>query len=131
MLDDGLAVLGGLLSGSPVDHQGPHYTAHDVRFLPAPRVPIWLAGRFPNAVPLRRATRHDGFFVIGLDGPADLHTVAAQVPADGFDLVVDLRTDQDPTPWLDRGASWVLTRIGPYDLDPAEVYRVVDAGPRP
>ena len=37
--------------------------------------------------------------------------------------------NEDPTPWLDRGASWVLTRIGPYDLDLDAVRRVVDAGP--
>ena len=133
MLDEGLEVLTGLLSGDVVEHDGPHYAAHGVRHLPAPPVPIWLAGRFPNAVPLRRAARHDGFFVIGLGGPDDLATVVrdvdAQSPRPGFDLVVDLRTDQDPEPWLDRGASWVLTRIGPFDLDLAEVERLVDAGP--
>ncbi|HEU5038141.1 MAG TPA: LLM class flavin-dependent oxidoreductase [Nocardioides sp.] len=129
MLDDGLAVLTGLLSGAPVSHDGPHYTARDARFLPAPRVPIWLAGRFPNAAPLRRATSYDGFFVIGLGGPDDVTTVAEQVPAAPYDLVIDLTTDQDPAPWLDRGATWVLTRIGPFDLDLTEVERIVDAGP--
>ena len=44
-------------------------------------------------------------------------------------MVVDLRPEQDPAPWLDRGASWVLTRIGPFDLDLAEVRRIVEAGP--
>jgi alkanesulfonate monooxygenase SsuD/methylene tetrahydromethanopterin reductase-like flavin-dependent oxidoreductase (luciferase family) len=129
MLDDGLAVLTGLLSGTPVSHEGPYYSARGVRYRPAPRVPIWLGGRFPNAAPMRRASSYDGYFVIGVDSPADVATVAAAVPSDGFDLVIDLRTDQDHTPWLDSGASWVLTRIGPYDLDLAEVERVVDAGP--
>src|SRR3954451_13891603 len=32
MLDDGLAVLTGLLSGERVSHEGPHYAARDVRF---------------------------------------------------------------------------------------------------
>lgn len=130
MLDDGLAVLTGLLSGEPVSHEGPHYSARDVRFLPAPPVPIWLAGRFPNAAPLRRATAYDGFFVIGLGSPDDVAAVASQVPGAPYDLVIDLRADQDHEPWLDRGASWVLTRIGPYDLDLAAVGRIVDAGPR-
>ncbi|GAA1147734.1 hypothetical protein GCM10009606_28160 [Nocardioides aquiterrae] len=129
MLDEGLEVLTGLLSGEPVAHDGPHYAARDVRFLPAPRVPIWLAGRFPNAAPLRRATAYDGFFVIGLGSPDDVATVAAQVPAAPYDLVIDLRADQDHSPWLDTGATWLLTRIGPYDLDLAEVQRIVDAGP--
>ena len=54
---------------------------------------------------------------------------AAAGPAPSFDVVVDLQPEQDPAPWLDRGASWVLTRIGPYDLDLAEVRRRVSAGP--
>jgi alkanesulfonate monooxygenase SsuD/methylene tetrahydromethanopterin reductase-like flavin-dependent oxidoreductase (luciferase family) len=133
MLDEGLEVLTALLSGEPVDHDGPHHTARGVRFRPAPAVPIWLAGRFGNRAPLRRAARHDGFFVIGLDHPGDLDAVtaglAAHQPANGFEVVVDLRPEQDVAPWLDRGASWVLTRIGPFDLDLAEVRRVVEAGP--
>ena len=134
MLDEGLEVLRALLSGGPVDHAGTHYAARDVRFRPAPAVPIWLAGRFGNKAPVRRAARHDGFFVIGLDGPDDLDRVTTDVaehdPRPGFELVVDLRPDQDPDEWLDRGASWVLTRIGPFDLDLAAVRRIVEDGPR-
>ena len=133
MLDEGLAVLTGLLAGEPVDHEGAHYTARGAAFRPAAEVPIWLAGRYGNAAPLRRAARHDGFFVIGLEGPDDLDRVeeqlAAHEPADGFDLVVDLQPEQDPAPWLDRGASWVLTRVGPYDLDLDDVRRLIEAGP--
>ena len=133
MLDEGLEVLTGLLSGEPVDHEGEHYIAQVDGFRPAPGVPLWLAGRHGNRAPLRRAARHEGFFVIGLDGLEDLDGVvrdlAVHEPADGFDLVVDLTPDQDPGPWLDRGASWVLTRIGPFDIDLDEVRRIVDAGP--
>ncbi|RYC12680.1 LLM class flavin-dependent oxidoreductase [Nocardioides zhouii] len=118
LLDEGLDALASYLGGG---------------FRPAPRVPIWLAGRFPNRAPMRRAARHDGFFVIGLDGPDDLDAVvgslAAYGPQSGFEVVVDLESDQDVAPWLDRGASWVLTRIGPYDLDLDEVRRIVAAGP--
>ncbi len=82
---------------------------------------------------MRRAARHDGFFVIDLDRPDDLDEVTAGLaehdPAPGFEVVVDLRLEQDPAEWLDRGASWVLTRIGPFDLDVAEVRRIVEAGP--
>jgi alkanesulfonate monooxygenase SsuD/methylene tetrahydromethanopterin reductase-like flavin-dependent oxidoreductase (luciferase family) len=133
MLDEGLDVLTALLSGEPVDHDGAHYAACEVHFRPAPDVPIWLAGRYGNRAPLRRAARHDGFFVIGLDPPEDLDKVTAdlaeQSPAPGFEVVVDLRPGQDPARWLDRGATWVLTRIGPFDLDLAEVRRIVEAGP--
>jgi alkanesulfonate monooxygenase SsuD/methylene tetrahydromethanopterin reductase-like flavin-dependent oxidoreductase (luciferase family) len=133
MLDEGLEVLTALLSGGPVDHDGAHYAVRDASFKPAATVPIWLAGRFGNQAPLRRAARHAGFFVIGLNGPDDLDQVTADLaehsPAPSFEVVVDLRPQQDPAPWLDRGASWVLTRIGPFDLDLAEVTRIVEAGP--
>lgn len=133
MLDDGLEVLTSLLSGSHVDHVGAHYVARDARFRPAPAVPIWLAGRFGNRAPMLRAARYDGFFVIGLKTPDDLDEVTAGLakydPAPGFDVVLDLRSEQDPAPWVDRGASWVLTRIGPFDLDLADVQRIVEAGP--
>jgi alkanesulfonate monooxygenase SsuD/methylene tetrahydromethanopterin reductase-like flavin-dependent oxidoreductase (luciferase family) len=134
MLDEGLAVLTGLLAGEPVDHQGEFYAARGgVRFRPAPPVPLWLAGRHGNRAPLRRAAAYDGFFVIGLDGPGDVAGVsadlAAHAPRDGFDLVVDLLPEQDPAPWLDTGATWVLTRIGPYDIDLDEATRIAAAGP--
>ena len=133
MLDEGLEVLAALLSGSPVDQEGAHYTARGVRFEPAPRVPIWLAGRFGNPAPLRRSARHDGFFVIGLDRAEDLDEVTTRLadldPVLGFEVVVDLRPDQDPAAWLDRGATWVLTRIGPFGLDLSEVRRIAEAGP--
>jgi alkanesulfonate monooxygenase SsuD/methylene tetrahydromethanopterin reductase-like flavin-dependent oxidoreductase (luciferase family) len=119
LLDEGLDALTSFLAGG---------------FRPAPTVPIWLAGRFPNRAPMRRAARHDGFFVIGLAGPDDLDAVveglATHDPRPGFDVVVDLQPGQDVTPWLDRGASWLLTRIGPYDLDLDDVRRIVAAGPR-
>lgn len=134
MLDEGLEVLTGLLSGGPVDHDGSHYTAREARFHPAPAVPIWLAARFGNRAPLRRAARHDGLFVIGLHGPDDLDRVLGDVeehrPRPGFDLVIDLQPEQDPAPWADRGASWVLTRVGPFDIDLAAVERLVGEGPR-
>jgi len=133
MLDEGLEVLTALMNGTPVDYEGAHYAARDVLFRPAPAVPVWLAGRFGNRAPLRRAVKHDGFFVIGLDGPDDLDEVTAALAEHdlppGFELVVDLEPDQDPAKWLDRGASWVLTRIGPFDLDLAKVRRIVASGP--
>ena len=133
MLDEGLEVLTALLSGEPVDHDGAHYSAREVRFRPAPAVPIWLAGRFGNRASLRRAAGYDGFFVIDLGRPEDLDEVTAGLaeysPAPGFEVVVDLQPEQDPAPWLARGASWVLTRVGPFDLDLAEVERIIEAGP--
>src|SRR5918996_1654776 len=73
MLDEGLDVLTGLLSGESVDHHGDAYRVDDVRFLPAPLrpggMPIWLAGRWPNRRPVERALRYDGLFLIDSRDP--------------------------------------------------------------
>src|SRR4051794_22372821 len=85
MLDESLELLTALLSGEPVDHRGGHYTAADVQFLPAPvqgRLPIWVAARWPNRAPLRRAARYDGVFVIDLE-PQQLPDVVAALVAEG------------------------------------------------
>jgi alkanesulfonate monooxygenase SsuD/methylene tetrahydromethanopterin reductase-like flavin-dependent oxidoreductase (luciferase family) len=68
MLDEGLAVLDGLWSGEPFSFEGKHYTIKDVQFLPRPvqkpRIPVWVAGMWPNKKPFRRAARWDGVFPI-------------------------------------------------------------------
>lgn len=64
MLDEGLEVVAGLLSGGPFSFSGKHYTVDRVVFQPAtvqkPRVPIWIGGGYPHPGPTRRALRWDG-----------------------------------------------------------------------
>ena len=142
ILDERLEVLRGLLSGEEVDHDGPHGTAQRVTFLPTAvrpgGIPIWIGGRWPNRAPLRRAARHDGVFVIAVEAPGDL-AAARQAVAGfrerqggamaGFEVVVRLAPGADVVPWADAGATWALTQLGPYGLEPAEVWAVVRAGP--
>jgi alkanesulfonate monooxygenase SsuD/methylene tetrahydromethanopterin reductase-like flavin-dependent oxidoreductase (luciferase family) len=63
MLDEGLTILDGLLSGGPVTHRGQHYSVEGVSLAPRPlqrpRIPIWIGGEGPPA--LRRAARWDGW----------------------------------------------------------------------
>jgi alkanesulfonate monooxygenase SsuD/methylene tetrahydromethanopterin reductase-like flavin-dependent oxidoreductase (luciferase family) len=63
-LDEGLHAPDLLWSGEPVTHQGNQVTIDDVVFLPTPvqrpRVPVWVAGFWPNKAPMRRAARWDG-----------------------------------------------------------------------
>jgi alkanesulfonate monooxygenase SsuD/methylene tetrahydromethanopterin reductase-like flavin-dependent oxidoreductase (luciferase family) len=63
-LDEGLDILIGLWSGEPFAYEGTQYHLETVRFLPRPvqepRIPIWVAGWWPNKAPLRRAARWDG-----------------------------------------------------------------------
>jgi len=66
MLDEGLDVLTGLWRGERFSYDGQYYHIQDTRFLPPPvqqpRIPIWVAGKWPNRAPMRRAVRWDGAF---------------------------------------------------------------------
>jgi alkanesulfonate monooxygenase SsuD/methylene tetrahydromethanopterin reductase-like flavin-dependent oxidoreductase (luciferase family) len=136
LLDEGLDLLRGLLTGEPVDRPG---LARTVQFLPTPArpggIPIWVGGRYPNLAPLRRAARHNGAFVISIPAPEDLATVRA-VLADARpsgmtppEVIIEVAAGEDPMPWVAAGATWVLTRIGPYEIDLEKVRRAVRDGP--
>lgn len=66
MLDEALAVLDGLWSAQPFTFHGAHYTVEGAEFLPGPlqqpRIPVWVAGYWPNKAPFRRAARWDGLY---------------------------------------------------------------------
>lgn len=82
MLDEGLSILTGAWNGQPFQFRGVHYRVgcdtdeapdHAIAFLPqpiqSPRIPIWVAGYWPNLRPFRRAVNWDGVFPIGRDAP--------------------------------------------------------------
>jgi alkanesulfonate monooxygenase SsuD/methylene tetrahydromethanopterin reductase-like flavin-dependent oxidoreductase (luciferase family) len=99
-----------------------------------PRIPVWVAGRWPNRRPLRRAARWDGFFPIDLEHPDDLATFAAEIRdlrtgrPEPFDLVAEITPGGDPEPWEAAGATWVLTSIdSPPRLE--EVRATIEGGP--
>src|SRR4051794_226617 len=70
MLDEGLAILRAAWTGEQVDHRGEHYVVNGLTFLPTPGQPagppVWVAARYGNPKPLRRAAHHDGVFPIDL-----------------------------------------------------------------
>ncbi len=124
MLDQGLSRLASLWAGEfeppPVQQ---------------PRIPVWVAGRWPKRRPLARALHWDGFFPIELPGPDALAELAGEVAArrsadaGPFDLVVEIDPGEDIAPWARAGATWVLTGFGRRpQVD--EVSRVIEAGPR-
>jgi alkanesulfonate monooxygenase SsuD/methylene tetrahydromethanopterin reductase-like flavin-dependent oxidoreductase (luciferase family) len=99
-----------------------------------PRIPVWVAARWPNRRPLRRAARWDGLFPIDLPGPEALATLAGELDAlrrgaDPFDLVVEVPAGADIAPWEAAGATWVLTAFG-WQPAAAEVRDAIRAGPR-
>jgi alkanesulfonate monooxygenase SsuD/methylene tetrahydromethanopterin reductase-like flavin-dependent oxidoreductase (luciferase family) len=105
------------------------------RPLQRPRIPVWVAAVWPHRRPVRRALRWDGLFPIELPGPAALAELAAEIERDrhgglsGFELVVEVSPGDDPGPWYQAGATWVLTQFG---MQPrvAEVREAIAAGPR-
>jgi alkanesulfonate monooxygenase SsuD/methylene tetrahydromethanopterin reductase-like flavin-dependent oxidoreductase (luciferase family) len=78
---------------------------------PEARVPIWVAGRYPNRRPVRRAARYDGLFPIDLPGPEALAELVAELP-EGHDVVVTNPPGTDEEPWERAGATWHLTGFG-------------------
>lgn len=135
MLDEGLAVLTGLLAGEAVEHHGAHYTVDAPPFLPTPArpggMPIWLAARWPHRRPVARALRHDGVFVIDTDDPAAIAPIVEQAAALGrpFDVVVEGAPGTPVEPWAAAGATWWLATFDPFTATPDAVRAVVDAGP--
>lgn len=140
-LDEALDVVLDLWSGREVNHDGDHFTARSVRFLPtpvqSPRIPVWVAARGDRMRPgpLRRAARFDGLFPVGAT-PERLAEMASSVgrlrgSLEGFDVVAEVGPDADED-HVRRlaavGATWVLRSL-PVDVTAAEVRRLAAAEP--
>jgi alkanesulfonate monooxygenase SsuD/methylene tetrahydromethanopterin reductase-like flavin-dependent oxidoreductase (luciferase family) len=137
MLDEGLDLVTGLLSGEHVDHAGEHYLARDARFLPPAvrgRMPIWVGAQWPHRRPLRRAARFDGVYALRLE-PADVAELRAFVEPlrpgglDGFDVVVEGEVGEDPSAWRAVGATWWLTTFDAFTVRADAVHAAITAGP--
>ena len=123
LLDDGLELLarywGGELEPPPLQQ---------------PRIPVWLAVRWPNRRPVVRAARWDGLFPIEMPGPEALAELVEEVralrPAGAgpFDFVVTTAPGSDPQPWAAAGATWVLTGFNQHP-SVERVRAVIDEGP--
>ena len=123
LLDDGLERLVSYWDGE-----------FEPRPLQRPRIPVWVAARWPNKRPLRRAARWDGLFPIDQDEPEQLAEMVAYVneqrddPASPFEVAVDFAPGTDPEPWEAAGATWCLTGFGATPTE-AEVRAAIEAGP--
>ena len=129
-LDEGLEVLMRLWAGEPVDFEGEHFRIRETQFHPTPlqrpRIPIWVAGMWPNRAPFRRAARFDGVVPIAVDErgmPASLATDAlAEVVAyvrehratdEPFEVVHGGPADVDAIRGsAEAGATWYLPDVG-------------------
>jgi alkanesulfonate monooxygenase SsuD/methylene tetrahydromethanopterin reductase-like flavin-dependent oxidoreductase (luciferase family) len=148
VLDESLSVLGALLTGEPVHHDGTRLRVDTTAFLPRPvqpRLPLWGACRWPNRRSLARASRLAGCFPIFDTGPGPARFPAAQEVARvqealaGYPLAEDyqlvLRGQVTATEPAQRdalaaaGATWLLEGIDHHAPDTAAVERMVAAGP--
>lgn len=126
MLDEALRIVSGLWRGAPLSFEGRHYRVCRAHFLPAPtqtpRIPVWVAGRWPNRRPFRRAARWDGVFAEfprGGDVLAQLRDAVAFVRAERphaapFDVI---HASAPSAPALAElaaaGVTWWLASIKP------------------
>lgn len=80
-LDEGLEIVRALWAGESVTRAGA-WRLSQAAIAPGPvtPIPVWVAGRYGSARPLRRAARFDGFFPIGrtweLDAMLDVDQLA-------------------------------------------------------
>ena len=134
MLDEGLQLLRDAWTGQPLDHRGEHYLAEGLTLRPTPlqdRLPVWVAVRYGNANPLKRAARHDGVFPIDIDSPDKLAETLAGIdrPSGPYDVAVGAQDDTDPRPYEAVGATWWMRGFSPFEVTEAEVRAVLAAGP--
>ena len=152
MLDEGLEIIRGLWAGEAFSFDGRHYHLDEMTFLPVPiqqpRIPIWVAGMWPNRRPFHRAARFDGVFPIAAGDdmpmlePSELREIVEYVGRhrvdDGpYDVVtyVDLRGDAGRAAelvetWSEAGATWLHIGPGDFGTEPVESFRArIRAGP--
>jgi alkanesulfonate monooxygenase SsuD/methylene tetrahydromethanopterin reductase-like flavin-dependent oxidoreductase (luciferase family) len=143
MLDESLEILVAAWSGEPVRHSGEHYRVDGMRFLPRPvqrpGVPVWVAGFYGKAGPLRRAARHDGFFPVNLEHPDQLAEIVAELTAlrreggrataEPYDVVAALPPGRDPAPYAAAGATWWLVGFPWEAVSVDQVRGVIRDGP--
>jgi alkanesulfonate monooxygenase SsuD/methylene tetrahydromethanopterin reductase-like flavin-dependent oxidoreductase (luciferase family) len=130
MLDEALAIIDGLWSGEEFSFTGEHYSLAPMTFLPRPvqrpRIPIIIAGTWPNRGPIRRAARWDGMHPMFPFPTEDWETKARALVAELRSLRADPQApfeyfdgghtpdEDDPAVAVDIGATWWVESIDPW-----------------
>lgn len=151
MLDEGLDVLLGLWTGQPFSYEGDYYVVKGAAFQPVPlqmpRIPIWVAGTWPNKKPMRRSAKYEGVFPISNDlnrdlTPADVLEITQYInnhrgDYGNFDFVLSgstagegLKKARNRMSLLeDAGATWWQERFAPWVGSIASIRKVIHKGP--
>lgn len=148
--DEALEILTGLWTGEEVRYSGKHYRLDKMVFLPkpvqAPRIPIWVAGMWPNKKPFRRAAHWDGVVPLSVDYPKDLtpndlRKIAAYLSSyrsdmRSYDVCVWGTTPSDPEegarmvqPYIEAGATWWSESISDMRGSSKEMLERIRQGP--
>jgi alkanesulfonate monooxygenase SsuD/methylene tetrahydromethanopterin reductase-like flavin-dependent oxidoreductase (luciferase family) len=154
LLDEGLDILAGLMSGQPFSHTGKHYKVDEVTFLPRPvqqpHIPIWIGGFWPRKAPALRAARWDGFLPARLPNehgdstmtPADIREISAFIAkhrssTTPFDIGTGGNTPgNDPRgaytliePLIEAGATWWCEFVLPEPGQTEQAFTRIKQGP--
>lgn len=152
-LDEGLELLEAFWAGEPFDHAGAAYTVRGAEFRPTPvqrpRIPVWIAGRWPAKPGFRRAARWDGVFPThrevgpgGTMSPEQLaeivaFTLARRTSQAPFDVAIEAASDGvDPAfdrslaeRYREAGLTWWIERMHPARGPLGEMRARIEAGP--
>ena len=148
-LDEGLAILAGLWSGTPFNFSGEHYKVKEMTMLPSPvqspRIPVWVPGVWTKAKSMERALRWDGII------PQKYKSMERMTPAEVRELkqfVADHRSSTEPfdivvggttpggnrkralatvRPFEDAGATWWLESF--MTASPDKMHKRIKQGP--
>jgi hypothetical protein len=96
-----------------------------------PRIPIWVAGRAPNARPLARAKAWDGYVPIANPplSPDDLASYVGRHPHDDWDLVAQWAPGFSADEFAAAGATWLVRSVWPNEEGWLDDLRATVAAP--
>ncbi len=138
MLDEGLDVLTNLWRGESFSHEGQYYQVEEACFQPVPqqhpRIPVWVAGFWPNKAPFRRAAFWDGVFPLPINieeklslSPDEVREIVAYIQQHRtvntpFDVLQSGFTPGDDAaqandiiePYIGAGVTWWIEQINPW-----------------
>lgn len=155
-LDEALDIVDGLCSGDPFSYAGEHFNIQETVFKPRPvqeRIPVWIAGWWPNKAPMRRAARWDGAYPAEVNAtdssleviptsPETVRTIRAFIDQHRsketpFDMVISRSLwHEEPAAareliaaFAEASASWMIQDVLPWEVSAEQARALIRRGP--